>query len=139
MLDVATIARSVFDESEEQGRTNGCTLQAQEGLTAQGDAGLVRTVFQNLIGNACKFSPNGGTIRLREEDGVFSLSDEGVGFDMAFAAKIFLPFERLVTEAEFEGTGIGLANVERIVRRHGGRAWVESEPGHGTTFFFTLE
>ncbi|RYG37570.1 PAS domain S-box protein [bacterium] len=137
-LDMTAMALSVFNDLEEQGRTNGCTVEAQEGMTAQGDAGLVRTVLHNLIGNACKFSPHGGTIRIREEAGAFAVADEGVGFDMEFAAKIFLPFERLVTEAEFEGTGIGLANVERIVRRHGGKVWVESERDKGTTFSFTL-
>lgn len=137
-LDLAAEARSVFAELEEGQRCPGCRLEAQEGMVVQADQGLVRTVLYNLIGNACKFSPNGGTIRVRQEGDVLSVSDEGVGFDMAFAPKIFLPFERLVSENEFEGTGIGLANVERIVRRHGGRVWVESEPGKGTTFFFTL-
>ncbi|MGV3617408.1 MAG: sensor histidine kinase [Fimbriimonas sp.] len=137
-LDLTAMVYSVFHDLKEQGRAGDCVLEAQEGMSAQGDVGLIRTVLHNLLGNACKFSPNGGTIRVREQDGVFSVADEGVGFDMAFTPKIFLPFERLVTEAQFEGTGIGLANVERIVRRHGGRVWAESEPGRGSTFFMTL-
>ncbi|GEM_PF-671033 len=138
-LDMSGKARRVFDELASAGETNGCRLDVQEGMAAQGDAGLVRTVLQNLIGNACKFSPNGGTVRVTETDGVFSVTDEGVGFDMQFAPKVFLPFERLVAESEFPGTGIGLANVKRIVERHGGRVGVESVPGAGTTFWFTLE
>ena len=138
-LDMSAEALAVFDDLARHDRTNGCRIQVQEGMIAQGDASLIRTVLHNLIGNACKFSPDGGMVRVGQEDRIFSISDQGVGFDMAFAHKIFQPFERLVTEREFEGTGIGLANVERIVRRHGGKAWVKSEPGCGTTVFFSLE
>jgi len=115
-----------------------CEVEVQEGMVANADAGLVRTVLQNLLDNACKFSPARGRVFVGQRDGVFSVRDEGIGFDMQFAAKIFLPFERLVADSEFPGTGIGLANVDRIVKRHGGRVWVESEVGQGTTFFFTL-
>jgi len=115
-----------------------CEVEIQEGMVANGDAALVRTVLQNLLDNASKFSPAGTRVSVGEKDGVFFVRDEGVGFDMQFAAKIFLPFERLVADSEFPGTGIGLANVDRIVKRHGGRVWVESEPGRGTTFFFTV-
>ena len=77
-------------------------------------------------------------MRIGETDGVFFVADEGVGFDMAFAPKVFLPFERLVADHEFEETGIGLANIRRIVERRGGRVWVESTPGEGSAFYFTL-
>jgi|GEM_PF-6493025 len=115
-----------------------CEVEIQEGMVAHADAALVRTVLQNLLDNACKFSPSGRRIFVGQKDGAISVRDEGIGFDMQFAAKIFLPFERLVADSEFPGTGIGLANVDRIVKRHGGRVWVESEVGQGTTFFFTL-
>lgn len=137
-LDITQEARTCFEDLAKQGRTNGCRLDVQEAMKATGDAELVRTILHNLLDNACKFSPSGGTVRVRQHASTYLVSDEGVGFDMKFAPKIFLPFERLVTEEEFEGTGIGLANVERIVKRHGGRVWVESQPGEGTTFFFTL-
>jgi PAS domain S-box-containing protein len=132
-LDMTAKARAIAAELE-----HGCQVEVQEGMTAMGDPGLVRTILHNLIGNACKFSPQGGTIRVRQEGPVFSVSDEGVGFDPKFAPKIFLPFERLVRDDEFPGTGIGLANVKRIVERHHGRVWAESEPGKGSTFSFTL-
>jgi PAS domain S-box-containing protein len=115
-----------------------CKFEIQENMEAEGDPDLVLTVLQNLIENACKFSPGGGRIRIGTENGVFHVRDEGIGFEMRFAPKIFLPFERLVSDREFPGTGIGLANVKRIVERHNGRIWVDSEPGVGTTFFFTL-
>jgi len=138
-LNITRKAKEIFAHFVQDGQSNGCRLEAQPGMTAQGDPGLVRTVLDNLIGNACKFSPSGGVIRVSQDGKVFSVSDEGIGFDVNFAAKIFLPFERLVLDSEFEGTGIGLANVDRIVKRHHGRVWVESETGRGTTFFFTLE
>ena len=137
-LDLTAKAISVWEELTQHHGTESCEIDVQPGMRAEGDAGLVRTVFHNLLGNACKFSPQGGPIRVRQEGPVLSVSDEGVGFDMRFAPKIFLPFERLVAEHEFEGTGIGLANVKRIVERHGGRVWVESAVGEGTTFSFTL-
>ncbi|RYG34989.1 histidine kinase, partial [bacterium] len=114
------------------------SVEVAEGMRASGDRNLVRTVLQNLIGNAFKFSPVDSVVTVGQTDDVFWVRDRGIGFDMAYAPKIFLPFERLVTEGEFEGTGIGLANVERIVKRHNGRVWAESEPGHGATFYFTL-
>ena len=137
-LDMTQKVHRVVEELRQSDTTNGCQVEVQAGMTAEGDPGLVRTVLQNLIGNACKFSPPGGTVHVGRTAGVFWVRDKGVGFDMQFAPKIFLPFERLVTESEFPGTGIGLANVKRIVERHEGRVWVESEPGEGATFFFTL-
>ena len=137
-LDLTALAREAFRTVEAHSDAACSEVEVAEGLRAHADASLVRLVFQNLLENACKFSPNGGTVRVGGEGGTFWVRDEGVGFDMAFAPKIFLPFERLVSEAEFPGTGIGLANVKRIVERHGGRVWAESAPGKGATFSFTL-
>ncbi|RYG23322.1 PAS domain S-box protein [bacterium] len=132
-IDLTEKVRSVVGEIG-----GGRKVEIQEGMIANCDRALVRTVIENLVGNALKFSPTDSTVRVGETNGVFWVRDEGVGFDMQYAPKLFLPFERLVTEAQFPGTGIGLANVERIIRRHGGRIWAESEPGKGATFYFTL-
>jgi PAS domain S-box-containing protein len=137
-LDLTELARSVVDEVDQAQGTGDCDVDVQEGMCAEGDAALIRLVLMNLIENACKFSRGQGPVKVRQEGGVFSVSDQGIGFDMKYASKLFLPFERLVRESDFPGTGIGLANVERIVRRHGGQVWAESEPGKGTTFYFTL-
>jgi signal transduction histidine kinase len=107
-------------------------------MEAQADGSLATTIFQNLIENACKFSPSGGTVRIGKRDDAFFVQDEGVGFDVKFVGRIFNPFERLVSEDQFPGTGIGLANVKRLVERHGGKVWADSEVGKGATFFFTL-
>jgi len=124
------------------GNSRPTEFDIQSGMTAMADGHLVRFVLSNLMENAYKFSPNGGTIRvgMREENGesIFFVADQGIGFDPAYARRMFQPFERLVTEQEFPGTGIGLANAERIVVRHRGRIWAESTPGNGATFSFTL-
>jgi signal transduction histidine kinase len=110
---------------------------------AEGDPALLRVVLDNLIGNAWKYagSREGAVIEfgVTEVDGkpAYFVRDNGPGFDMAFADKLFLPFQRLAG-TDVEGHGIGLATVERIVRRHGGRVWAESKPGEGATFFFTF-
>ena len=110
-----------------------------------GDDNMLRQVWLNLLGNAVKYSMHSEPARIevhytREDDGShrFTVRDNGVGFDMAYASKLFGVFQRLHSDAEFEGTGIGLASVRRVLSRHGGRIWVESTPGKGSAFFFTL-
>jgi light-regulated signal transduction histidine kinase (bacteriophytochrome) len=112
---------------------------------AQGDPRLLQQVLDNLLGNAWKFSRNQPQTHIvfRCERGaggeaVYAVQDQGAGFDMAYSSKLFGAFERLHSVAEFAGTGIGLATVQRIVTRHGGRVWAESAPGLGATFYFTL-
>jgi signal transduction histidine kinase len=104
------------------------------------DRTMLRLVLENLLDNAFKYSQREEApfIELGQEDGRFFVRDNGIGFDMAFVDKLFKPFERLLPQSEFGGTGMGLANVKRILERHGGRIWVESEPAKGTTFHFVL-
>ena len=101
-------------------------------------------MLDNLIGNAWKFTGGKDTARIQfglrpnGQGRAYFVADDGAGFDMAYADKLFGAFQRLHHEREFEGTGIGLATVRRVVNRHGGRIWVEAEPGRGATFLFTL-
>jgi light-regulated signal transduction histidine kinase (bacteriophytochrome) len=100
--------------------------------------------LDNLVGNAWKFTAGKEAARIQigrrtnGEDRAYFVADDGAGFDMAYAGKLFGAFQRLHTEREFEGTGIGLATVRRVISRHGGRIWAEAAPGRGATFFFTL-
>lgn len=116
-----------------------------EGLSVQADPRLTRQLLEILIGNAWKFSVGSKACSIElgtgEKDGAifYFVRDNGVGFDMAYAEKLFSVFHRLHRADEFEGSGVGLAIAQRIVRRHGGRIWAESAPGQGATFYFTLK
>ena len=115
-----------------------------DGICARGDGGLMRIVLTNLLGNAWKYSSKQAVAHIEfgnttiKKETVFYIRDNGAGFDMSHAAKLFAPFQRLHRDSEFEGTGIGLATVQRIISRHGGRIWAEAEPEAGATFYFTL-
>ena len=142
-VDLSAAAREIAaDLRPAEGDLPG-RFRIASGLKARGDPQLLWIVLENLLDNACKFSSRRENPQVefgvQQEDGhaVYYVRDNGIGFDMAYADKLFGTFERL-HGAEFEGLGIGLATVQRIVRRHGGRVWAESEPGHGTTFYFTL-
>jgi signal transduction histidine kinase len=116
----------------------------QSGLSARGDSRLLRVAVHNLVDNAIKFTRPRTDARVevgsKLVDGqhAFFVTDNGVGFDMRYANKLFGAFERLHDDPAYEGTGIGLATVRRIVERHGGRLWAESQPGRGATFYFTV-
>jgi len=109
------------------------------------DPGLVRQVYSNLISNALKYTrPRSKALiqigtASRDGESVLFVRDNGVGFDMKFASKLFGVFQRLHRSEEFEGTGVGLATVDRIVRKHGGRIWADAQPGEGAAFYFTLQ
>jgi hypothetical protein len=113
-------------------------------MQASADRRLLRTALENLIGNAWKFTSKTENARIEVgmlRDGLqasYFVKDNGAGFDMEFAGKLFGAFQRLHSANEFQGTGIGLATVQRIVHRHGGRIWANAKPGKGAVFFFTL-
>ena len=109
-----------------------------------GDQSLLRIVMVNLLSNAVKFTRNCQQAEIKigckagKEEFTYSIKDNGVGFDMQHIDRLFCVFQRLHAQAEFEGTGIGLANVQRIISRHGGRVWAEGAVGRGATFYFTI-
>ena len=120
-------------------------LIVDDSLKVTGDYNLLKIVMENLIGNSYKFTAknDGETIievgSYRTEEGlVVFVRDNGCGFDLTPARRIFEPFARFHKETEYQGSGIGLATVKRIIHRHGGRIWAESRPGQGATFYFTL-
>jgi light-regulated signal transduction histidine kinase (bacteriophytochrome) len=143
-LDLSALMRRSFDElsAAEPGRK--AVIDIATDCSADADPRLVAIALENLASNAWKFTGKTMEARIafgvmtREEGAVFFLRDNGAGFDMAYAHKLFTPFQRLHSSAEFAGTGIGLATVARIIRRHGGEIWIESAPEQGTTVFFTL-
>lgn len=144
-VDLTAMARSIAAELQQEQPERKIEFQVQEGLTANGDERLLRVVMQNLLGNAWKFTgkrPVGYVeFGLTQKNGAcaFFVRDNGAGFDMTYADKLFGAFQRLHTEKEFEGTGIGLATVQRIIHRHGGAVWAESAVEQGSTFYFTLQ
>ncbi len=143
-FDLGELAQSVMAELEENGAGWKGTLEVDHPLPVQGDPKLLRVVVFNLLDNARKFTSKNPEARIcvgqSVQDGelAYHFADNGVGFDMAYANKLFVPFQRLHDSRDFEGTGVGLATVHRIVLRHGGRIWVQSEPGRGTTFYLHL-
>ncbi|MES2977512.1 MAG: PAS domain S-box protein [Pseudomonadota bacterium] len=143
-VDLSAMAGAVLQACRERDPSRQVEYLIQPGLTAEGDPRLLRQLFENLLGNAWKFSSGQTPARIAfgrdAESGKaeYYVRDNGAGFDMAFADKLFSPFQRLHGLSEFEGTGVGLATVQRIVNRHGGEVWGESAPGRGATFYFTL-
>jgi signal transduction histidine kinase len=143
-LDLSELAHSVAREIQASHPDWKVQFDIEPGLRAFADAPLMRAVLDNLLGNAAKFSARQAAPRVAlaslQQDGqtVFVVRDNGVGFDMAYAGKLFGAFQRLHSTSEFEGTGVGLANVQRIIHRHGGRVWAESRLNEGASFFFTL-
>lgn len=143
-IDVSALAQIVGTSLTAIEPERHVELVIEPGLRCRGDAGLVRVLLDNLLGNAWKFTRKrrDARVEVAAEQGsgevVFRVGDNGEGFEMAYAHKLFLPFERLHSSAEFAGTGIGLTTARRIVQRHGGRIWAESRAGQGATFYFTL-
>jgi two-component system NtrC family sensor kinase len=143
-VDVSRVASDVLEELQRREPGRSITIAVTPGVEAYADIRLLRVLFENLLGNAWKFTSKNTDARIEvgagsgESAPTFFVRDNGAGFDARYASRLFKPFERLHTEAEFPGTGIGLATVHRIVDRHGGRVWAESVVGEGATFFVSL-
>jgi signal transduction histidine kinase len=144
LVDMNTIVRDIVTDLANAGQDRTIIWEIGDLPSAEVDAGLIRQVWFNLIHNAVKYSGKvnaprvliGAEVKLHEI--IFSVRDNGTGFDMRYANKLFGVFERLHRDDDYPGTGIGLAIVKRIVERHGGRVWAKSEEGHGATFYFSL-
>ncbi|HEX3953041.1 MAG TPA: response regulator [Stellaceae bacterium] len=143
-VDLSATAQTVIGALQRAEPDRRVDICIADGLVADGDPGLLKALFENLLGNAWKFSAKAEAPRIefgaatQADSIVYSIRDNGAGFDMEFADRLFAPFQRLHTSAEFPGTGIGLATVYRIIDRHGGRIWAEAAIGEGAAFFWTL-
>ena len=145
-VDLGEIARSIIEELKASEPQRKVATAIEPGLVVEADPGLALILMENLLRNAWKFTAKGpnarieiGSIRKASAPVTYFVRDNGVGFDMADAGKIFKPFQRLHKDKEFPGTGIGLATVKRIVDKHGGAVWAEAEKDKGATFYFRLE
>jgi PAS domain S-box-containing protein len=142
--DLSDMVRMILDDLADAEPDRQVQVEVQEGIAADADATLLRNVLQNLLGNAWKFTAKHGKARIafgcrqENDEAVYFISDNGAGFDMRYADKLFGAFQRLHGPQEFDGTGIGLATAQRIIHLHGGRIWAEGQPGKGATFYFTL-
>jgi two-component system sensor kinase len=143
-ISMKRLAYETFDAVQQDRPHQPAQLRLHDLPRAEGDRAMVRRVFGHLVANAFKFTQHQRNavveIGTYQENGstAYFVRDNGTGFDMDYADKLFGVFERLHDPNEFEGTGVGLAIVERIVRRHGGRVWAEGAVGEGATFYFTL-
>jgi len=145
MVNLSDIANAIASGLRKGRPERPATFRIADGIIVNGDARLLMVVIENLIGNAWKYSGEKessviefGTTLVGGRTACF-VRDNGAGFDMAKSGKLFVPFQRLHDKTEFAGFGIGLATVQRIIQRHGGRIWAEGEPDKGATFYFTLQ
>ena len=143
-VDLAHIARGIAGELAATAPQRIVDWKMGDGLVANADPGLVRVMLENLLANAWKFTSKRDAAHIElgmqraGSERVFYVRDDGAGFDASRAVNLFAPFQRFHARSDFDGTGIGLATVQRIVARHGGRIWAEARPGAGATFSFTL-
>lgn len=143
-LDLSRLATDIAEDLRSSEEERECRFDIQPGLSGQGDPELISTVLRNLLDNAWKYTRRRPAARIefgvtRSSTGdVYFVRDNGAGFDMKQAGRLFQPFQRFHSSDEFPGTGVGLGIVQRIIRRHRGRVWAESKPDQGATFFFTL-
>lgn len=143
-VSLSDLARTVIADLQKRSGRRAVDINIEEDLCTRGDKRLLRIVLVNLLGNAWKFTSKEAETKItfgsQPSNGevVYFVRDNGAGFDMSYVGKLFGAFQRLHTASEFEGTGIGLATVQRIVTRHGGRVWAEGKPSEGATFYFAL-
>jgi signal transduction histidine kinase len=143
-VDLSALVEGFAEELKRAQPERRVEFVVEGGLVVEGDGTLLRVAMENLLRNAWKFTGKQPRARIefgvteREDTRAYFVRDDGAGFDEAYAGKLFGAFQRLHGASEFEGTGIGLATVQRIVHRHGGRVWAQGRVGHGATFYFTL-
>jgi hypothetical protein len=144
-VNLSELAQTITGELREAEPARQVELVIQDGMTAQADPVLAAILLRNLLENAWKFTSKHPTARIevgetvRDGEPVWFVRDDGAGFNMTYAGNLFVPFQRLHAAGDFAGTGIGLATVQRIVRRHGGRGWIEGAVEKGATYYFTFE
>jgi light-regulated signal transduction histidine kinase (bacteriophytochrome) len=143
-VDMEKLVHAVFLESTTEDLRKRIVFQVDTLLPVAGDPILLHRTWSNLLSNAIKFSSMQQSILIEvksmrsDKEIIYSIRDNGAGFDMQYADKLFGVFQRLHSESEFEGTGVGLAIVQRIIHRHDGRVWADSSVGKGATFYFSL-
>jgi len=144
IVDVSALAESIVQDMRQKDPARNVEVVIQPNMAVHGDRRLVGDLFQNLIGNAWKFTSKTAAARIelgQSDSGSLAtlfIRDNGAGFDMAYEQKLFKPFQRLHGASDFDGSGVGLATVARIIDRHGGRIWAEGKPNEGAVFYFTL-
>ena len=144
-VDLSHLAQEIAFQLQKSEPKRQASFVIAPGLTVEGDRGLLRIVLENLLANAWKFTSRQPDARVElgshrhDTQEVYFVRDNGVGFDMRYVDKLFGAFQRLHDVTEFPGTGVGLATVQRIIHRHGGRVWAEGMVGQGATFYFILE
>lgn len=144
IIDVSALAESIIQDLRQKDPQRNVEVEIQPGMSVHGDRRLINDLFINLLANAWKFTSRTAAARIevgQSQHGSMAtlfVRDNGAGFDMAHGHKLFKPFQRLHGAAEFEGTGVGLATVARIIDRHGGRIWAEAKPNQGAVFYFTM-
>lgn len=144
IIDVSVLTESIFQDLRQKYPSRNVEVEIQPGMIVHGDRRLINDLFVNLLANAWKFTSRTENARIevgQSQHGSMAtlfIKDNGAGFDMAHEQKLFKPFQRLHGAAEFEGTGVGLATVDRIIDRHGGRIWAEAKPHEGAVFYFTM-
>lgn len=145
LVDLSATAREIATQLRRTDPSRAVEFAIEPDMTAHGDVALMRVALHELLENAWKYTGKHPTARIEvgtcENGGTtaYFVRDDGAGFDMEHADKLFAPFRRLHNESEYEGTGIGLATVKRVVHRHGGHVWADAEPEKGATFYFTLD